>query len=315
MLARNAESLYWIGRYVERADDTARILNVSVHQLLEDATVDPDHASRQLLAVLGIPPNDQRELDLWKLTELVAYSKENPSSIVGSINSARENTRGAREVVSTELWECLNTTWNAVPDRQRYARRAGPHAFLSFVEERAAMFAGLADSTMSRDDGWLFMVLGRWIERADMVTRLLLSRVQDRASSPGWMTVLSSAGAQDTYLRTNRGALDARRVVQFLLRDTLFPRSVFHALRRGEECLEQLDPEPAGRRNEKSEALRLVGRARSELEFLRPDDLLEDLPKRLAGLQTTIREVGEAVSVQYFHTSPWVAWRGAEVSL
>ncbi|RSM51422.1 hypothetical protein DMH03_41880, partial [Amycolatopsis sp. WAC 01376] len=143
MLARNAESLYWSGRYVERADDTARILNVSVHQLLEDASVDPDHASRQLLAVLGISPDGMHSLDVWKLTELVAYAKDNPASIVGSSNSARGNTRGAREVVSTELWECLNATWNAVPDRQRYARRAGTHAFLSFVEERAAMFAGL----------------------------------------------------------------------------------------------------------------------------------------------------------------------------
>ncbi|WP_158879494.1 alpha-E domain-containing protein [Amycolatopsis anabasis] len=314
MLARNAESLYWIGRYVERADDTARILNVSVHQLLEDATIDPDTASRQLLAVLGIVPGEI-ELDVWKLTELVAYSKENAASIVGSINSARENTRGAREVVSTELWECLNATWNAVPDRQRYARRAGPHAFLSFVEERAAMFAGLADSTMSRDDGWLFLVLGRSIERADMVVRLLLSRVHDRASSPGWITVLRSAGAQDTYLRTFRGALDAGRVVQFLLRDTLFPRSVFHALRQAEDCLRELDPSLNTRGNEKAEALRLLGRARSELEFLRPSDLLEDLPRRLGALQNSIRDVGEAVSMQYFHTSPWVAWRGAEVSL
>ena len=75
MLSRIAESLYWIGRYVERADDTSRILNVSVHQLLEDATVDPDHASRQLLAVLGIAPDSADTLDVWKLTELVAYAK------------------------------------------------------------------------------------------------------------------------------------------------------------------------------------------------------------------------------------------------
>jgi uncharacterized alpha-E superfamily protein len=315
VLARNAESLYWIGRYVERADDTARILNVSVHQLLEDASIDPNHTSRQLLAVLGVASAADIELDVWKLTELVAYSKDNTASIVSSINSARENTRGAREVVSTEMWECLNATWNAMPDRQRYARRAGPHAFLSFVEERAAMFAGLADSTMSRDDGWLFLVLGRSIERADMVVRLLLSRVHDRASSPGWITVLRSAGAQDTYLRTFRGALDAGRVVQFLLRDTLFPRSVFHALRRAEDCLRELDPSLNTRGNEKAEALRLLGTMRSELEFVRSSDLLDDLPKRLGDLQNSIREIGEAVSVQYFHSSPWVAWLGAEVSL
>jgi uncharacterized alpha-E superfamily protein len=314
MLARNAESLYWIGRYVERADDTARILDVSVHQLLEDATVDPDATSRQLLAVLGIQPPDDEPLDVWSLTELVAYSNDHAGSIVSSVNSARENTRGAREVVSTEMWECLNATWNAVPERHRYARQVGPHSFFSFVEERAAMFAGLADSTMSRDDGWRFLVLGRSVERVDMIVRLLLSRVGDKASSPGWVTVLRSAGAHDTYLRTYRGALDAARVVQFMLLDRLFPRSVFYSLRQAEACLEQLNQQPDVRVGARAEALRLLGRARSDLEFLRPNDLLEDLPRRLRKLQVTVREVGEAVSLQYFHTAPWVAWTNAEVS-
>ncbi|MCP3804434.1 alpha-E domain-containing protein [Allokutzneria sp. A3M-2-11 16] len=313
MLARNAESLYWIGRYVERADDTARILDVSVHQLLEDATVDPDATSRQLLGVLGIAPPEDLSLDAWSLTELVAYSPDQIGSITASLTSARENTRGAREVVSTEMWECLNATWNAISERQRYARRVGPHAFFSFIEERAAMFAGLADSTMSRDDGWRFLVLGRSVERVDMVVRLLLSRVGDKLSSPGWVTVLRSAGAQDTYLRTYRGAIDAGRVVQFLLLDRLFPRSVFHALRQAEACLEQLDQRPSVRIGAKAEALRLLGRARSDLEFLRPADLLEDLPSRLGALQDMIHEVGEAVSLQYFHSAPWVAWNNAEV--
>jgi uncharacterized alpha-E superfamily protein len=314
MLARNAESLYWIGRYVERADDTARILDVSVHQLLEDATVNPDATSRQLLAVLGIEPPNGESLDVWSLTELVAYSVEHAGSIVSSVNSARENTRGAREVVSTEMWECLNATWNAVPERQQYARQVGPHAFFAFVEERAAMFAGLADSTMSRDDGWRFLVLGRSVERVDMIVRLLLSRVGDKASSPGWVTVLRSAGAHDTYLRTYRGALDAARVVQFLVLDRLFPRSVFYSLRQAEACLEQLDHQPDVRVGARAEALRLLGKARSNLEFLRPADLLEDLPRLLRGLQATVRDVGEAVSQQYFHTAQWVAWTNAEVS-
>lgn len=311
MLARNAESLYWIGRYVERADDTARILDVAVHELLEDASVDPDLASRRLLAVLGIDPPPDQPLDVRELTELVAYGPDNPGSVVGSLTSARENTRGAREVVSTELWECLNATWNALPERQAHARRVGPHAFLAFVEERAAMFAGLADATMSRDDGWRFLVLGRSIERADMVLRLLLSRVRDKVSSPGWTTVLRSTGAQDAYLRAHRGALNAALVVRFLLRDGLFPRSVFHALRVAEGCLEEISGQ--GGWVERSEALRLLGRARSELEFLRPGDLLTDLPRRLSALQATVRDAGEAVSVQFFHAAPWVAWANAEV--
>ena len=308
MLARNAESLYWIGRYVERADDTARILDVSVHQLLEDATVDTDRAARTLLGVLGCDPPDDGPLDAWAVTELVGYSDEQPGSIVSSVSRARENARGAREVVSGEMWECLNATWNALPERQQYARWVGPHAFFSYVEDRAAMFSGLAASTMSRDDTWRFYVLGRSVERVDMVVRLLLSRVSDRMSSPGWLTVLRSAGAQDTYLRTYRGALDAARVVQFLLMDKLFPRSVFHALRQAETCLIELDNRPTVRIGAKAEALRLLGRARSELEFLRPDELLDDLPTQLTGLQETIRDVGEAVSSST--STPLRGWRG-----
>lgn len=205
MLARNAESLYWIGRYVERADDTARILDVTVHQLLEDSSVDPDQASRTLLRVLGIDPPRER-LDVWSLTDIVAFSRGTygGASIVDAISAARENARGAREVTSTEIWECLNTTYNALAERERAAKRLGPHEFLSYVEGRAAMFAGLADSTLSRDDGYRFMVLGRAIERVDMTVRLLLSRVGDSASSPAWVTLLRSAGAHDTYLRTYR---------------------------------------------------------------------------------------------------------------
>ena len=162
---------------------------------------------------------------MWSLTDLVAFSRdtEGGCSIVEAISAARENARGAREVTSTEIWECLNTTYNALAERERAAKRLGPHEFLSFVEGRAAMFAGLADSTLSRDDGYRFMVLGRAIERVDMTVRLLLSRVGDSASSPAWVTLLRSAGAHDTYLRTYRGALDAGRVVEFMLAGPAFP--------------------------------------------------------------------------------------------
>ena len=313
MLARNAESLYWIGRYVERADDTARILDVSVHQLLEDATIDADRAARVLLGVLGVAAPEDETLDAWSLTELVGYSGEQSGSIVRSVSSARENARGAREVVSSEMWECLNATWNALPERQRYARWAGPHAFFSYVEDRAAMFNGLAAATMSRDDSWRCYLLGRSVERVDMIVRLLMSRVSDRAASPGWVTVLRSAGAADTYLRTYRGALDAGRVVEFLLVDRLFPRSVFHALRQAEMCLADLDSRPSQQIGAKAEAQRLLGSARSELEFLRPENLLDDLSARLVGLQECIRDTGEAVSLQYFHATPWVAWTAPEV--
>ncbi|MEV0357773.1 alpha-E domain-containing protein [Nocardia sp. NPDC050697] len=313
MLARNAESLYWIGRYVERADDTARILDVAVHQLLEDATVDPDRTSRLLLRVLGIEP-PPGVLDVWSVTELVAFSHAHGGSIVHSVGKARENARGAREVTSGEMWECLNATYNGLAAAESAARGLGPHEFFHFVKDRAAMFAGLSDSTLSRDDGYRFLLLGRAIERVDMTVRLLLSRAGDRTSSPAWVTVLRSAGAHDTYLRTHRGALDANLVAEFILLDRLFPRSVFHSVRVAEACLAELDQRPSSRVGARHEAQRLLGRARSELEFLAPGVLLEDLQTRLLSLQRTCREVSEAVALQYFHAAPWVAWTDLQVS-
>ncbi|MEU7632369.1 alpha-E domain-containing protein [Nocardia sp. NPDC049220] len=307
MLARNAESLYWIGRYVERADDTARILDVAVHQLLEDATVDPDRTSRILLRVLGIEP-PQGELDVWSVTDLVAFSREHGGSIIDSIANARENAKGAREVTSSEMWECLNATYIGLAVAEKAARGLGPHEFFHYIKDRAAMFAGLSDSTLSRDDGYRFLLLGRAIERVDMTVRLLLSRAGDRTSSPAWVTVLRSAGAHDTYLRTHRGALDANLVAEFILLDRLFPRSVFHSVRVAETCLAELDQRPSSRIGARPEAQRLLGTARSELEFLPPGVLLEDLQTRLLSLQKICRAVSEAIALQYFHAAPWVAW-------
>ncbi|GAA4404850.1 alpha-E domain-containing protein [Tsukamurella soli] len=313
MLARNAEALYWIGRYVERADDTARILDVSVHQFLEDATVDEDRASRQLLRVLGMrQPDPGDPLNMWSVTEMVAFDRDFMSaSIAASIAAARENARGAREVTSSEMWECLNTTYNGLAERERAARRLGPHEFLNYIKNRAAMFAGLADSTLSRDEGYSFLLLGRAIERMDMTVRLLLSRAGDRANSPTWVTVLRAAGAHDTFLRTYRGVLDANRVVEFILVDRLFPRSVFHAIAIAEDCLKEIDRGADSRVGSRAEAQRLLGRARSELEFLAPGELLIDLETRLIALHTLGQGAGEAVAEQYFHVTPYVAWTDA----
>ncbi|HUO40363.1 MAG TPA: alpha-E domain-containing protein, partial [Mycobacterium sp.] len=144
-----------------------------------------------------------------------------------------------------------------------------------------------------------------------MTVRLLLSRVGDNASSPAWVTVLRSAGAHDTYLRTYRGVLDASRVVEFMLLDRLFPRSVFYSLRLAEHSLDELDHRPHSRVGATAEAQRLLGRARSELEFLRQGALLDTLERRLASLQASCRDVGEALALQYFHSAPWVAWTDA----
>ncbi|MGH9121182.1 MAG: alpha-E domain-containing protein, partial [Acidimicrobiales bacterium] len=208
MLSRIAEALYWMGRYMERAEDTARILDVHVHHTLEDAYVDSVRACRAVLQVMGVAA-PEATLDAASVSRVLAFDRAQASSITSVLIAARENARGVREVISAELWEALNATYNALDAQVSSARNLGTHAFFRWVKERAAVVSGLADSTMSRDDGWRFLVLGRSVERVDMTARLLSVRFADPGSSPEWVTTLRCCSAHEAYLRTYHRAVDA----------------------------------------------------------------------------------------------------------
>ncbi|MGZ6804163.1 MAG: alpha-E domain-containing protein [Nocardioidaceae bacterium] len=307
MLSRVAESLYWIGRYVERAEDTSRLLDVHVHTLLEDPWVDELAASRDLLSVMGVSLPDGRPLSAAATVERLAFAPDDTSSIVGALTAARENARGVREALSSELWEALNATYHALPSQAAAAQRHGPGGFFRYVRERAAVVAGLIDGTMPRDDGWRFLVLGRSLERVDMTARLLWARGQQRGASAGWVGLLKSCSAHEAYLRTYRAAVEQEKVVEFLVLDRLFPRSVYAALAQAEACLAELDPN-TGRVGVDDAARRLLGRARTDLEFRVREELLEDLPGLLGVLQTTCADTASALSSRYFHHTAALAW-------
>ena len=310
MLSRVAESLYWLGRYIERAEDTSRLLDVHVQTILEDPWVDEATACRDLLRVMGVAVPDG-VLDSESTTRLLAFERADTSSIVGALTGARENARGVREALSSELWECLNATYHALPAQQAAAGRHGAHGFFRYVRERAAVVSGLLEGSMPRDDGWRFLVLGRSLERVDMTARLLWARAGQRNVSAGWVGVLKSCSAHEAYLRTYRSAVEAERVVEFLVLDRLFPRSVYAALMQAEACLAELDP-AAGRTGVDDRARRLLGRARTDLEFRLTEDLLSELPALLHTLQRTCSEVGDAVGQRYFHHDGMFSWSAEE---
>ncbi len=188
LLSRMAETLFWTGRYVERADDTARLVDVYVHRVQSDPRGNQDCAP--LFGLLGVvPPDGEDQPDVGVALRRLAYDPSSPSAIVGSVLAARAGARGIREVISSEMWECLNVTGHGLTGQRRAAERLGPHVFLRFIRERAALFFGLADSTMSHDDAWRFVVLGRSLERAGMTARLLLARVP-APQDVGWPTAL-----------------------------------------------------------------------------------------------------------------------------
>jgi uncharacterized alpha-E superfamily protein len=308
MLSRVAEALFWIGRYVERAEDTARLLDVHFHEVLEDPSVDEAAACSVLLTVMGVPDGTaQRHLDSPALLELLGYDDARPNSIVGALVAAWQNARGAREALSAEIWECLNSTHNALPTRVAAARDFGPAPFFSYVRERAATFAGYAEASMSRDASHDVLVLGRSLERVDMTARLLAARIGTGRGSEGWTSTLRACSAHDAYLRTYQQGVEAPRVLEFLLVDRLFPRSVFHALSAGEDALARLDPE-YGRSGPDELGRRAIGRARTDLEFLSAANLLDDLPSRLHGLQRTVSTVSEEVTRRLFAGSAPLHW-------
>ena len=318
MLSRIAESLFWVGRYLERAEDTARILDVQIHQLLEGATEDEALASRVLRSVMGVPDDgatdgapEPPDLDLSQVTALLAFDTTQPSSIVSSLVGARENARGVRETISSELWECLNATYVALDQRVATARAIGPHAFFrfaKFVKERVALGNGIAEATMSRDDGWHFLVLGRSLERADMTARLLGVRLNLPESTADWVTTLRCCSAHEAYLRTYHGSVDAAHATEFLLLDRLFPRSAYFALATAEDCLSALGTD-RGRLASGDEARRILGRARSALEHRQIDELLDELPGHLDRLQHACSQAALAVAERFFHREAELEWR------
>ncbi|MBA2625005.1 MAG: alpha-E domain-containing protein [Acidimicrobiia bacterium] len=306
MLSRIAESLFWIGRYVERAEDSARIIDVHHNLLLEDPWVDEAAACGALLDVMGVGA-DVEAPRAATVIALLALDETTSSSIVGALRCARENARGVREVISSEMWECLNATYHLLGERTDASSAGGQRAFFEFVKERAAVFAGLADSTMSRDDAWRFLGLGRSLERVDMTCRLLTTRWADATGSAGWVTTLRCCAAHEAYLRTYRKAVDSSLAAEFLLLDRLFPRSVYASLSMAERRLAELSPS-AGRVGGANDARRILGRARTELEFRSVGELLPDLPEVLRSVQSACVLATDAIAARFFAATQAVPW-------
>jgi len=306
LLSRIAETMFWTGRYIERADDTARMVDVYVHRMLEEPQADEDAGCTALLAVLGILPADAGALDIGTALDRLAYDQTSPSAIAGAVLAARSGARTVREVISGEMWECLNVTALALPRERAAAERLGPHVFLQFIRERAALFFGLTGSTMSHDDAWRFLVLGQNLERVDMAARMLLARMPAVPDELGWQMLLQACGAYESFARTRSWAGGgSRQVAEFLVLDRLFPRSVLHSLATAEECLVALDPEATSDSMNPMAELKWM---RSELESTDPEALPGQLGDVLGTVQRTCLDVSEAITDRYFSyafPAPW----------
>lgn len=302
MLARDAENLFWTGRYLERAEDTARLLDVTYHGLLEASVAEERTAWRGVLAAVGLDDAYRERrgaLSAHEVSDYLVRDADNPGSILSAVEAARENARTVRESLSTEVWETINSFCLELRSRNlRSDLEHQPHELYGFVRQQCQTVAGVATETLARDEGWRFLKLGWNLERAEWSSRLLRVRQQylEASGFHEWVGTLRSASALEAYRRAHRTSMDPADVVSFLLLSRSFPRSVYYAVRTAEHSLRVLQGE-----GEPSLPLRLAGRLRAELEFADIRELMAgDLEAALLRVESMIREVSTAVGVQYF---------------
>ena len=307
MLARLAELIYWTGRYVERADDTSRIVDAYIHRISEDPFGDADVTCRSLFATLGMDVEAQSRVTLETVLDRLVFDPESPSAITGALLAAYENARRVREVISSEMWVCLNSTRNDLTTQRGESTRVGPASYLKFVRERSALFAGLTDATISDDETWWYLVLGRSLERIDMTARLLQGRLLAAEHSPDWLTLLRAAGAMESYLRSSVRRSDPEAIAAFLLLDREFPRSAYHSLTVADHCLDQLT-KASTHLDIVNEARRTIHTTQKRLEYMDPGALLKNLAEILKLLETTSATANDQITSSYFRQVVATSW-------
>ncbi|MCU1362815.1 MAG: hypothetical protein JWM55_643 [Acidimicrobiaceae bacterium] len=307
MLARLAELVYWTGRYVERADDTSRIVDAYIHRIAEDPFGDLKVTCGSLFAILGMGVEELGEVSIQTVLDQLVYDPDSPSAITGATLAAHDNARRAREVISSEMWVCLNSTRNELATQRNEADRVGAASYLRFIRDRSALFAGLTDATISHDETWSFLVLGRSLERIDMTARLLQGRLLAAEHSPDWLTLLRAAGAMESYLRASVRRSDPESIASFLLLDRVFPRSAYHSLSVADQCLDELT-RVSTHLDVIDQARRTIRTTQSRLEYMDSRTLLNNLAEILTLLERTSATANNQITSTYFRQAVPTTW-------
>ena len=322
MLSRVADSIYWMSRYIERAENVARFIDVNL-QLMLDLPAGSEEQWEPLVITTGDQAGFRERFGgatRENVIQFLAFDADNPNSILSCLRSARENARSVREVISSEMWEQLNKFYLMVNDAAPSGRAMeAPHDFFTEVKLASHLFAGVAGATMSHSEGWHFCRLGGLIERADKTTRILdvkyffllpsVSYVGTPFDDIQWSAVLRSASAFEMY-RKRHGPISPDRVAEFLLLDHDFPRAVHYCLIKAEQSLHAITGTPPG--TFRNTAEQRLGQVCAELAYARIQEIIAaGLHEFLDGLQTKLNHVGDSVFDTFFALRPVQAsaWR------
>lgn len=314
MLSRVAESVYWMSRYLERAENVARFVDVNYNLTLGD-----DSPLGQQWSPLVYITGDHQDFEerysdnasREDVLQFLLFDEENPNSILSCIDKAREAARTVREVLPEEIWKQLNKFRLLVRDASTSNdAMKQPHTFCSSVRMTSQLMSGIAESSMLHDEAWTFQKMGRYIERADKTSRivdvqyfLLLPNAYDVGSPIDivrWSSLLRSAEGLDMY-RRKHGRITPEKVAEFLILDPIFPRSIRFCVDRLEECLLEMTPEDQiiGNRQSERRAGQLVHRLRTiQIEEI----IAQGMHTFIDQLQGAINSLGTTMYGDFFNT-------------
>ena len=311
MLSRTANSIYWMSRYLERAENYARFIDVNFNLSLELAPGLPEQWKPLVITTGGWPLYDKLYDVVSKsnVVDFLALHKDNPNSIRNCIIQARENARQIRPEITKEVWEQVNALYHYITNEELVndLMQNEPRTLLNEVKKGCQLLYGIYDATISRNEGWHFRIAGKYLERADKTSRVLdvkyhyllpsTKSVGSTVDLIQWGALLKSVSAYDMYRKTF-GTIQTNDIVAFLLLDRQFARSVLHCLIAVQQALHDISGNRAGYSNE---AERRIGRLRSLLEYRKIEDVInEGLHEFIDDVQLNINQISNAISETFF---------------
>lgn len=330
MLSRVADALFWMSRYIERSENTARFIDVNIHLLLDlglarDSATIPywqallDSTNARTLFEQHYPVPDGANV-----CHFLTFNSQNPNSILACVTRARENARSVRDSIASEMWEQINQTyWLVRGAASRNLWADGPHAFYTQIKQASHLFRGICDATLNRTEAWYFIDVAKHVERADDTTRLLDVKCDLLATplvlvTPGprqidhatldipaetvqWVAVLKSCSAYEAYRRYYVSQVEPRKVIEFLLLSDSFPRSVLHCIQAAHNALSVIAGD-AGSLSSAPLPLRRLGRLQAQLSYSSVDDVVHTgLRTALERIQNELNHCGEEIGQTYLH--------------
>lgn len=316
MLSRVADSLFWLGRYAERAENYARFINVNFNLSLDL----PPGIREQWAPLLAATGDNKLFEEYYKSVNrenairFLAFDGRNPNSILSSITKSRENARIVRENISKETWEVLNDLYHYMSKlvKRRIWKKDDPHAYFTEIKREIQLLNGIAYDTAPRTQGWYFTKMGQFIERSDKTSRILdvkyhfLLPSVEEVGSPldylHWGALLKSVSAFNAYRRVY-GKLDPTTIVEYLVLNRYFPRSILFCLINVESCLLEISEHKG--RGYSNNAEKAIGNLRADLEYASISDVFNfGLHEYLDQLQIRLNDIASEIYDQYFKIQP-----------